>query len=64
MNAATTAHAELIQAARNGDAAAEGALRDFIQLAAERMPCPVLLSISEHLIQLRCDELRREAEAN
>lgn len=55
---------DAIQRAKNGDAAAELFLREFLKTTADTMPVSVLACVSEAHLHCRRDQIRQEVERN
>jgi hypothetical protein len=54
----------LIERAKQGDHGAVASIRNFVRGCSENAPEPALLNIAQCLLEMRVDELRREAESN
>jgi hypothetical protein len=64
MSQDVTVYAGLIEAARGGSAGAETALRQFLRDCSGTLPTPVLLRISELVLQSMHEQVRNDVRRN
>jgi hypothetical protein len=64
MHKPTAGLRNLIDLAKHGDGDAVMLIRKFVRGCSENAPIPALLDVAQFLLEMRVDELRRDAEAN